>query len=72
MRPHSSLTKSQQAARIHYFKRLRADNPNTPVESLWASAMREVFFRIELSERVKQDRKRSKAAKRGWATRKAA
>jgi hypothetical protein len=69
MRLHSSLNKTERAARIHYFKTFRRNNPETPVLALWRDAMRHVFFRADLAERVKLDKKRSKAAKRGWKTR---
>lgn len=72
MRLHSTLTKSQQAARIHHFKRFRAECPEQPALAHWQAAMRHVFFIADLSARVKADKKRSKAARKGWATRRKA
>jgi hypothetical protein len=69
MRLHSSLNRTERAARIHYYKSARARNPETPVLALWIGALRELHFRETLSRDVAEHKRRSKAAKRGWKQR---
>jgi hypothetical protein len=68
MRKHKDLTKAEQAARLHHFRRFRANG--TPALTAWLDALRHMHFVKELRADVEAHQKRSKAAKRAWKKRK--
>ena len=59
------------AAVAHHYKRLRATT-NYTAEAAYASAKRHLHFVARLEADVKESKRRSKAARKGWKTRKAA
>lgn len=69
MKKHSELTKAQQATRLHYYSQFRRDGQ--PALLAWFGALRHMFFVANLRESVAADKRRSKAAKKAAATRKA-
>jgi len=69
MTPHRELSKSDQVARLFYYRQSRATG--TPTLAAWTGALRELHFRRTLSASVKLDKKRSRSARKGWKTRKA-
>lgn len=59
---------------LHYYARFRRlnDEPfGRPALAAWNSARSFVHFRERLSESVKTDKRRTRAAKKGWKTRRA-
>lgn len=71
MRLHSSLNRTERAARLHYFRDLRANGGkmNRPIAADWQSALSTLFFRERLAKDNAEHKRRSKAAKRGWKQR---
>lgn len=55
----------------HYYRQFRQRDPNRTALSAYLSAKSFVAFRARLSESVAQDKRRAKAAKKGWKTRRA-
>lgn len=49
----------------------RRENPNRGIVDTYNDVRRWNFFRADLSARVKADKRRSRAAKKGWKTRRA-
>jgi hypothetical protein len=68
MRKHSELTKSERAARVHFYKMFRASG-QTALQA-WVGALRHMNFRDRLHASVAATAKRSKAAKKAWKNRK--
>lgn len=62
------MTNSAQAV-AHYYHQIRATRPDiTALDAYW-SAKRTVHFRATLAADVADHKKRSKAAKKAWKTR---
>lgn len=60
---------------LHYYRQFRTDGVEPfarPAAYAVASAKRHIAFRAQLSADVKDHKKRSKAAKKAWKTRRAA
>ena len=55
----------------HHTLRIRAANPNMPMLDCYWSARRHVHFVATLKQDLKDHKRRSKAAKKGWKARKA-
>lgn len=64
------MTEQHTTAVKYYYKRYR-EHGYTALAA-WNSARSEVFFRQQLTKRVRESEKRSKAAKRAWKRRKQA
>lgn len=70
MTPHRELSKSDQVARLFYYRQAR--DRGEPTLSAWVGALRELHFRRTLRASVMNSKKRSQSAKKAWQSRKSA
>ncbi len=59
---------TQKAARAHFYRKFRG-NMERSAESAFASARSHIHFLASLHKMVTESKRRSRAAKRGWAKR---
>ncbi len=55
----------------HYTKLFRQQRPDRGWNACYWDAKRHIYFREELAKRVNEHKRRSKAAKKAWAKRRA-
>lgn len=63
----TTLTRVQKSARIQYYRRYRAAGHAALVA--WMTSFRDVIFDQQMRDDVRDYKKRSRAAKRGWQRR---